>query len=92
MRDDAYVLVLSVAEAHLARLDMGDAAEVRFDGVAGQTFDAVVTAIAPIVTVGRGTVNVTMTLTTPPENLRPYMAARVSLCGCSTGVRLSENG
>lgn len=92
MQLDAYTLALPVAEAQLHRVTLGDTAEVQFDALPGATFAAVVSAIAPQVTPGRGTVTVSLTLQDPPFILRPNMAARISLCGCPTDLRLSENG
>ena len=92
MQANAYRLVLPVAEAQLSRVVIGDTADVQFDALPGQTFGADVTAIAPLVTPGRGTVNVSLTLQNPPETLRPNMAARINLCGCPSDLRLSENG
>jgi multidrug efflux pump subunit AcrA (membrane-fusion protein) len=92
MEADAYTLVLPVAEAQLSRVVIGDTADVQFDALPGQTFVAEVSAIAPLVTLGRGTVNVSLILQSPPETLRPNMAARINLCGCHSDLRLSENG
>lgn len=92
MRADDYQVVLPVAEVQLSRVAIGDTAEVQFDAISGETFTATVTTIAPMVTAGRGTVNVALTLQNPPTNLRPNMAARITLCGCAPTQPVSVNG
>lgn len=91
MRADAYEIVLPVAEAQIGRVVIGDTADVQFDALPAQTFTATVSSIAPMVTTGRGTVNVALTLQEPPASLRPNMAARITLCGCAN-TPTPENG
>lgn len=92
MHTDAYTLVLPIAEAQLHRVALGDTAEVQFDALPGQSFAATVSALAPMVTPGRGTVDVSLALQDPPSTLRPHMAARIALCGCPNVQPSPENG
>jgi len=81
------LLMVEPDEKNLAFLAIGQKARASADAFASQTFEAVVNYIAPSVDPQRGTVEVRLNVSTPPNYLRPDMTVSVDIeVGRKTGV------
>ncbi len=72
---------LSIAEVDMAKVAVGETAEMTLDALAGKTYTATVTAIAPVGTVSSGVVNypVTVNITNPDGDIKPGMTATLAV-------------
>ncbi|ATF18589.1 efflux RND transporter periplasmic adaptor subunit [Phaeobacter gallaeciensis] len=68
-----------VAETNVSRLRVGLSGEAVLDGFPDQPFAVHVTGISPVVSAERGTISLRLALDTPPEGMRPNMAARIRI-------------
>ncbi len=72
-------LVLNADESHLARLAIGQQAQVSAESYPERRFVAEVAQIAPAVDPLRGTVEVRMRVAEPPDYLRPDMTVSIEI-------------
>jgi HlyD family secretion protein len=72
-------LVVNADESHLARLSLGQHADVSAESYPDQRFDAQVASIAPSVDPLRGTVEVKLRIVEAPPYLRPDMTVSVEI-------------
>lgn len=72
---------VSVAEVDLAKVKLGNPAQVTLDALSGKTYNAKVTAISPSGTVTQGVVNypVTLVLTDADNAIKPGMTANLTI-------------
>jgi macrolide-specific efflux system membrane fusion protein len=76
-----FTVTADVAEADIANVAVGQAAEISFPAITGASSKALVTAIAPTGTASNSIVTyaTTITLTDPPKNLRIGQTADVTI-------------
>jgi macrolide-specific efflux system membrane fusion protein len=76
-----YTVTAAIAEADIADVKVGQAARIAFPAITGASSTATVTAIAPTATASNSVVTyaTTITLTTPPANLRLGQTADVTI-------------
>lgn len=72
-------LVVQIDEKHLANLRLGQSALASADAYPAQTFDATLTYINPSVDPERGSIEVKLTVASPPEYLRQDMTVSVDI-------------
>ena len=72
-------LVVQIDEKHLARLRVGQTALASADAYPGQTFDATVAYLNPSVDPERGSIEVKLTVPSPPDYLRQDMTVSVDI-------------
>ena len=72
-------LVVQIDEKHLANLRLGQSALASADAYSAQTFDATLTYINPSVDPERGSIEVKLTVPSPPEYLRQDMTVSVDI-------------
>ncbi|KII17874.1 efflux RND transporter periplasmic adaptor subunit [Phaeobacter sp. S60] len=68
-----------VAETNVSRLRVGLTGEAVLDGYPDQPFGFRVAGISPVVSAERGTITLRLTLDSPPDGIRPNMAARIRI-------------
>ncbi|KZK87652.1 Macrolide export protein MacA [Pseudovibrio sp. W64] len=73
------VIDASVAEKAISPLQPGATGEAMLDAFPDQPFEITLQRIAPIVSADRGTINLRLSISAPPEGIRPNMAARIRL-------------
>lgn len=73
------VIDADVAETNIASLRPGLRGETVLDGFPDQPFSVEVLWLAPIASVEKGTIALRLSLTDPPEGIRPNMAARIRI-------------
>lgn len=83
------VIDVDIAESSLALVQTGLTGEAVLDGFPDQPFAVEVSRIAPVVSAERGTVGLRLTLFSPPQGIRPNMAARVNISG-TTNVAIAD--
>jgi membrane fusion protein (multidrug efflux system) len=76
---DSLILRIAVPERELAKLSVGQPAELSFDAVPGRTFTGKIDLITPIVDPTTATFGVRISLTDIGNLLRPGMFARVAI-------------
>jgi len=76
---DSLILKIAVPERELAKLSVGQPAELSFDAVPGRTFTGKIDLITPIVDPTTATFGVRIRLTDTSNLLRPGMFARVAI-------------
>jgi HlyD family secretion protein len=79
---------LDVDESNLADLKLGQAAIISSSTFADSSFQGTVTEIGAAVNVSRGTIQVTVTPTNPPEWLRPGQTVNVNIVTARSVERL----
>jgi len=79
---------LDVDESNLSELKLGQTAVVSSSTFAGSSFEGSVTEIGAAVDVSRGTVQVTVTPTNPPDWLRPGQTVNVNIVTARNAERL----
>lgn len=79
--DGPTMLTIDPDEKNLGAIALGQAALASADAFPSQTFDAVVSFIGAAVDAQRGTVEVRLTVASPPVYLRPDMTVSVELQG-----------
>jgi membrane fusion protein, macrolide-specific efflux system len=81
-----FTITAAIAEADIADVKVGQAATVSFPAITGASSTATVTAIAPTGTTSNSIVTyaTTITLTTPPKNLRIGQTADVTITTSSS--------
>jgi HlyD family secretion protein len=85
--DEPLQILIQPDERYLSQLEPGLEARVGADSFPQQTFDARIIYIAPGIDATRGTVDVRLALTRPPDFLRPDMTVSVEvLSGQRPGV------
>ncbi len=72
---------LSVAEVDMAKIKVGDTAQMTLDALPGKTYNAKVVAIAPVGTITQGVVNYPVTVAVSGSNadIKPGMTANLSV-------------
>ncbi|MBY5346632.1 efflux RND transporter periplasmic adaptor subunit [Rhizobium leguminosarum] len=73
------VIDADVAEANIALMRPGLRGEAVLDGFPDRPFAVEVSKIAPMISREKGTVTLHLTLSSPPSDMRPAMAARIRL-------------
>ncbi|MBY5365253.1 efflux RND transporter periplasmic adaptor subunit [Rhizobium leguminosarum] len=73
------VIDADVAEANIALMRPGLRGEALLDGFPDRPFAVEVSKIAPMISRAKGTVTLRLTLSSPPPDMRPAMAARIRL-------------
>ncbi|WP_027683977.1 efflux RND transporter periplasmic adaptor subunit [Rhizobium leguminosarum] len=73
------VIDADVAEANIAMMRPGLRGEAVLDGFPDQPFAVEVSKIAPMISREKGTVTLRLSLSSPPPDMRPAMAARIRL-------------
>ncbi|MBY5442382.1 efflux RND transporter periplasmic adaptor subunit [Rhizobium leguminosarum] len=73
------VIDADVAEANIALMRPGLRGEAVLDGFPDRPFAVEVSKIAPMISREKGTVTLRLTLSSPPPDMRPAMAARIRL-------------
>lgn len=72
---------VTVSEIDIAKVQVGQAADISFDALGGQSFPGKIVSISPVGTVTSGVVNyiVTVALTKPDASIMPGMTATASI-------------
>nr|WP_206111945.1 hypothetical protein [Rhizobium laguerreae] len=70
---------IAVAEANIALMRPGLRGEAVLDGFPDRPFAVEVSKIAPMISREKGTVTLRLSLSSPPSDMRPAMAARIRL-------------
>lgn len=72
---------VTLAEIDVAKVKVGQSAQMTLDALTGETFDAKVTALGPVATITQGVVNypVIVSLNNPGNAIRPGMTANMSI-------------
>ncbi len=72
---------LTIAEVDMAKVALGEPAQMTMDALPGNTYDAKVIAIGPVGTVTSGVVNypVTVSITHPDASVKPGMTANLAV-------------
>lgn len=72
---------VTIAEVDMAKVKVGETAEMTLDALPGKTYTATVTAIGPVGTVTSGVVNypVTVSITKADADIRPGMTATLAV-------------
>lgn len=73
------VIDADVAEANIALMRSGLRGEAVLDGFPDRPFAVEVSKIAPMISREKGTVTLRLSLSSPPSDMRPAMAARIRL-------------
>ncbi|RWQ01868.1 efflux RND transporter periplasmic adaptor subunit [Mesorhizobium sp.] len=73
------VIDADVAETSIASLRPGLRGEAVLDGFPDRPFAVEVLRLAPIASIEKGTITLRLTLSNPPEGIRPNMAARIRI-------------
>ncbi|QND16692.1 efflux RND transporter periplasmic adaptor subunit [Rhizobium leguminosarum bv. trifolii] len=73
------VIDADVAEANIAQMRPGLRGEAVLDGFPDRPFAVEVSKIAPMISREKGTVTLRLSLSSPPSDMRPAMAARIRL-------------
>lgn len=73
------VIDADVAETSIAALKPGLRGEAVLDGFPDRPFAVTVMRLAPVVAAEKGTVSLRLTLESPPDGIRPNMAARIRI-------------
>lgn len=73
------VIDADVAETTIAALKPGLRGQAVLDGFPDRPFAVVVLRLAPVVSAEKGTVSLRLSLTDPPDGIRPNMAARIRI-------------
>lgn len=76
---DPLIAKLHVPERELNKLLSEQTAELRVDALPGQTFEAVVDRVSPVVDAATGTFTVTIAVNTSGRSLKPGMFGRVDI-------------
>ncbi len=76
---DSLILRVNVPERELAKLSVGQLAELSFDAVPGRTFTGKISLISPYVNAATATFGVRIRVTETQSLLRPGMFARVAI-------------
>lgn len=79
---------VDVDESNLAHLKVGQPAVISSSTFTGSTFEGVVTELGPAVDVSRGTIEVTVVSSAPPEWLRPGQTVNVNIITAQNVPRL----
>ncbi|MCF6110731.1 efflux RND transporter periplasmic adaptor subunit [Mesorhizobium muleiense] len=73
------VIDADVAETSIASLRLGLHGEAVLDGFPDQPFAVEILRLAPIASIEKGTITLRLSLSDPPEGIRPNMAARIRI-------------
>ncbi|XKM42310.1 efflux RND transporter periplasmic adaptor subunit [Rhizobium ruizarguesonis] len=87
------VIDADVAEANIALMRPGLRGEAVLDGFPDRPFAVEVSKIAPMISREKGTVTLRLSLSSPPSDMRPAMAARIRLVAgeAATSVPTASN-
>ena len=73
------VIEADVAETNMAALRPGLSGEAVLDGFPDRPFQVEILRLAPVVSSDKGTIGLRLLLTSPPDGIRPGMAARIRI-------------
>nr|WP_316654762.1 efflux RND transporter periplasmic adaptor subunit [uncultured Gellertiella sp.] len=85
------VIDVDIAESSLALVRPGLTGQAILDGYPDQPFAVTVSRISPVASAERGTVGLRLALSSPPEGIRPNMAARVTIAGKNQPAIADQN-
>ncbi len=72
---------VTIAEVDMAKIKVGEPAQMTMDAVAGRTYDAKVVAVSPVGTVTQGVVNypIIVAISNPDNSVKPGMTANLAV-------------